>query len=577
MNSYQTYPDSKLNRNHFTKYFTNIKPSFLILKLGIILTFLCLSIISANAQIGFGEEPTIWIRSNDQEMNYKVNESNYLGNYPVLDLTTEGIRSTFEKLGKENRGTLFLAGRFPNEDHIIEFGKISFSYQLAEAGQHTIEYDSLSGEGSILKVSYNISPKYRKGDFDFLIHDEVEIAEILFFKDGLTEKECRKVESYLAIKYSINITKNTDNKLRNYLNTDENNVWDFPSDALYDEEVIGLGRCDKLMFNQTQTYSADTKQIKLAFPKNDQLGDMPHHTLMDNSYLILSKKTDELTNVICGGTASIKPWKLSLHNWTQSNPDKAFLWMDTIPDEEMMPILTDGYKIIELESEIVNGGNQMTLPIGSLDFDQDYFIVWNLPEDGCDPLAKMQLELCDESLGIPNTLTIEVEDEGISSQILLHNQTSGEQFTYDLYQNIGEISNLPEGLYELVVTHESIVLIDQLFHCEHCDGVTSGGSPIFIQSNKDNGGTNRVNASYGIRAYPNPVAENSNVLFKFWGFDDQEFDIQISDQTGKVMDVQSFQYSDGNTIWTYQFGDIGVFNIRIFSANYTEVKRIIVQ
>jgi hypothetical protein len=229
-----------------------------------------------------------------------------------------------------------------------------------------------------------------------------------------------------------------------------------------------------------------------------------------------------------------------------------------------------------LEIKQVEGGTQITLPLKGLDFMQDYYIVWELKDMGCEPWANATLLPCDEKSNQPNVIQLEVNEKGLSADILLLNQTTSERFEFSMSHAQATISDLPEGQYELFVTYGDMVLIDKVFQFTSCKLLNSGLSPQFNQNNLVDP-TIVVNQEQGIRAYPNPVKEQNEVTFHFWGFEEREFAIQISDLKGSVIHNHTFQCSSTSSEFTYEFPTRGTYNVTFSSNAYVEVKRIIVQ
>lgn len=89
----------------------------------------------------------------------------------------------------------------------------------------------------------------------FLKPDLFELSEIIYFDFLLSRDQVREIETYLAIKYSVNITKNTDQKYRDYFDGDSAFFWSSAVDGGYSKYVIGVGRSDDRDFYQTQTFT----------------------------------------------------------------------------------------------------------------------------------------------------------------------------------------------------------------------------------------------------------------------------------------------------------------------------------
>jgi hypothetical protein len=471
--------------------------------------FFVFIVVSTTAQV-ISEPQNIWIKPTEE---VQLIETAFIGNYNTLNLADESIQQRMKEIGDYTGGTLFLVGQFPQRQSLIQIGHIVIGNHEARAGQNILSYDSLGPEPTILKLAYSISPKYKKPELPFFIDEDVQLAEIIFFDHGLTDEASRKVESYLALKYSINITKNTDNEKRHYINPDDQRVWDYPFDRLYEEEVLGLGRVDDLELYQTQTYAADAAGIRLSFSTDAAIGDMPEMNMADESLLVLSKKMEQEVTSLCGASSSYQPWKLHFHKWSAQNPSVAYLWLDSAYVFENPPLLTNGNEAMVLNHQQMGGGTQFTLPLSGLDVTQDYYIVFE-PIQVCDPLAQFEVMHCEDQPEATNAIKLHVNDEGLDAQIALINRSTGEQFNFEMDQPHGTISPVAAGQYQLILTHQGTILMEKVFRMHACQGnMGSVGSPQFNQfTDHAQANTNHQSTTRKHYCLSKPHSENAEKL-----------------------------------------------------------------
>ncbi len=77
------------------------------------------------------------------------------------------------------------------------------------------------------------------------------ISEIIVYPSAITGTNAIKVESYLALKYGIH-------KIGNYLSGTGAVVWDATANALYDNDIFGIGQDDASGLLQSQSNSSNT-------------------------------------------------------------------------------------------------------------------------------------------------------------------------------------------------------------------------------------------------------------------------------------------------------------------------------
>lgn len=78
------------------------------------------------------------------------------------------------------------------------------------------------------------------------------MAEIFTFAERVDDTERQKIESYLAINYGITLRASTQAE-KDYVDSDNNSVWDVTENSGYNYHVTGIGRDDSSDLNQKQS------------------------------------------------------------------------------------------------------------------------------------------------------------------------------------------------------------------------------------------------------------------------------------------------------------------------------------
>ncbi|MCO6359400.1 T9SS type A sorting domain-containing protein [Roseivirga pacifica] len=97
-------------------------------------------------------------------------------------------------------------------------------------------------------------------------HYNGEFAEIISYSGRPTDTEHAKIQSYLAIKYGVTLSNNTDNDGTpgesigsftegDYLNSSSTVIWDYSANSTYHNGVAGIGRDDGSCLEQKQSTS----------------------------------------------------------------------------------------------------------------------------------------------------------------------------------------------------------------------------------------------------------------------------------------------------------------------------------
>lgn len=87
------------------------------------------------------------------------------------------------------------------------------------------------------------------------------LAEVITYDTYLSEADQNKVETYLAVKYGITLTRDLLTAARNYTATNGNIIWNAVANAGYSFNITGIGRDDNAGLLQKQSRSAHNNAL----------------------------------------------------------------------------------------------------------------------------------------------------------------------------------------------------------------------------------------------------------------------------------------------------------------------------
>ena len=180
------------------------------------------------------------------------------------------------------------------------------------------------------------------------------IAEFIVYEKILKEKERRKIESYLAIKYGVTIASD-------YVNSKGKKVWDSVNEATYSNDIAGIARDDKSSLYQKQSYSGtDSDQLTIAVKNIAEDNSLNQGKLNNLDYLIWGNNGEmlnlESTQNTNGLVYADKQWLIkasgsSANITTQLNIDLSSIITSKLPLENLyLMIDRSGKGVFDLES-----------------------------------------------------------------------------------------------------------------------------------------------------------------------------------------------------------------------------------
>ncbi|OQP58247.1 hypothetical protein A3860_07970 [Niastella vici] len=87
------------------------------------------------------------------------------------------------------------------------------------------------------------------------------LAEVITYNAYLSEADQNKIESYLAVKYGITLTRNQSATARDYTASNGSAIWNAAANAGYSFNITGIGRDDNAALLQKQSLSAHNNAL----------------------------------------------------------------------------------------------------------------------------------------------------------------------------------------------------------------------------------------------------------------------------------------------------------------------------
>jgi hypothetical protein len=263
-------------------------------------------------------EYSVWFAEQDME--------NTLGNYRSIDLLKLQAAINADALDFDEESTVFLVlelNQKPEGKAFLKLGDLVICDDHISVSGRRMPIRYTVGEPSIVSIQHRKNKTYGQistGDLKLGDQTLFSLAELVVYPKALSREERRKVSSYLALKYSIPITQNKDEKWRDYWSHNAHFYWNKSVDFLFDKEVVALGKSNSQQFFQPQTATNSKDTLILSIGDTLGLGNMPEIEVSDESYVIFAKKNERIRNGIACSKTNIEEhpllnWKFYLQDW----------------------------------------------------------------------------------------------------------------------------------------------------------------------------------------------------------------------------------------------------------------------
>ena len=363
-------------------------------RLVVVFSALALNIFHMKAQSpvapGGVQGSALWSRQGDS--------SDFFANYHSINLLKLREQANSNIPPMQGATTLFLVLK-PNFTtstgaQFMELGDIVLYDNQLTHGTSNTALDFSDGQPKILTLSMQRSPRFKTSVIPELhIVDSTlfSVAELIYYPHLNNRADIKKVNSYLAIKYSVPITGVTDRIWRDYWAADSSRYWDFKTDKMYDLRVLGLGRSSNEDFYQSQSMASHGSYIRLSLNGAVPQGVMPNVSINEGAFLIMSERVPESmsTYLRClrDGSNPLGNWKLKPMNWASA---ALYLYVSVDPPAKGSVSdsvwLTDGLNYIWVPKISNTPKVSFRVPLASIQNGKHYFFT-DIKGDPCDEIT----------------------------------------------------------------------------------------------------------------------------------------------------------------------------------------------
>ncbi|MGJ8684352.1 MAG: LamG-like jellyroll fold domain-containing protein [Nonlabens sp.] len=151
--------------------------------------------------------------------------------------------------------------------------------RIDNTGARTITTDVINDFGGFTNRPFYIGAgRYQLNGLPYETHLNGQITEIFSYRDRLSETVQQRIYSYLAIKNGVSLQNPTstidDHRADwDYLDSDDNVIWDYSLHTNYNYDVAAIGRDDDSELNQKQSKSENsTSVVAIGLDRVEDLG-----------------------------------------------------------------------------------------------------------------------------------------------------------------------------------------------------------------------------------------------------------------------------------------------------------------
>lgn len=509
---------------------------------------------------------TLWHSQADVSDDDRVPAS-MIGNYTTIDLLGFESGVDVNDLSLQGSSTLFFVLKpdfeAPSGLGFLRIGDIRIYDDRIDYGRGSTPIVFEDGEPKIIAVQIQRPHRYalgRRGGMSLENAALYSMAELIIYPGIHSREELRKVTSYLALKYSITITENKEEKWRDYWTADNSTYWDTRIDRLFKERVIGLGRSDDERFFQTQTVTSEGNEITVALDELRPMGEMPEVTVAEDAFVIFSEREERRTTLLdcSSSTASshdLFRWKFQLQNWSSDARQILIRIPNTENkgrEEEDSLFLSDGHIVqyVPLVSESLSSRIYSVSLVG-LQNGVHYFFT-NGDQKECDETlieTRENIIIADVANNEGKSWTFEVQS--LEDGSLYSEATNGTSLRRSMNPGQYVVSILDDS-GDLLTTR--VVRIDE-----------SSGQDDLLYSQAD------------IRVYPNPVEQSATATLSVRNLPIEEpLQMTITGMGGRVYETAELLYSE-HIERSIVLGMPGTYTITLYQGNTIYAVKLIVR
>lgn len=527
--------------------------------------------------------PTYWFK-NTMSPGASMLGASIVGNY-TLDSTEHFFNELSDYRTESSDGTWFwvVTPKFSTSNGLefARFGDVIINDYGIQVGGSWFGYGFEENVPILLEAHYGGSKAHKvhqdlltkKGDSSLF-----DVAEALYFDRILTEFDRRRVESYLGLKYSLNVTINATGAWKDYLAAEGDSVWDSQTDKYYNQEVLGLGHDTISNWYQIQTATNDSSKIIIAVDTVTFLGHQARIAVAPGSRAVFSLRTKRQwgaqspCETHTGSPVVWEGWKFRVNDWGTVNSQFAVqLDGDLVSSSVLHPMIvlsSDGSYVEYLPVTEVGGTYRFDIPLDSIQDESNYYIA--MVDSGVVCSSQVIFQTVDEiSCGNANGggVAAFVSRDLLPAKLIL-THFDGREEVQNINSESFTIEGLPKGGYEIHLSNNQGLLAISTF--ELGKGCTCSGSEQWNIS--EGSPENTLTSKSLLVAYPNPASVGTYVRFDL---DSEEFPLgyKIYSSDGRLVALKETNEKH----WEYLFPVSGVYTVQCELENATLSAQIIIQ
>ena len=253
-------------------------------------------------------DKVFWIKSKKAVFVDSIQNQDYLNFNESIDFSGKNILKKHKNIFSD-KGSLFIVFRSKSKNEIEiltlknrEFNTHIFNKKIVSDKESLIdEYKASTGVIVNFIYNKNLSSK-RKGHLilNEILFDksnkQLQIFEIIFISENVSNKEKSIIESYLSIKYGVSLEQN-----KNYLISNGDTIWNAKKDIDFINRVTAIGNDSILDLKQIRSKNSLDDGLSINVLSNDK--DKKTNQFTDKSFIIWgdnnkknSFKKDNLSN-----------------------------------------------------------------------------------------------------------------------------------------------------------------------------------------------------------------------------------------------------------------------------------------
>lgn len=459
--------------------------------------------------------------------------SDFIGNYRSINLLKLKSQADTSIPPMQGATTVFLVLK-PNFTvatgaQFFELGDIVlYDNQLTHGSSNTM-LDFSDQQPKIITLTMQRSPRVKRNQapsFQLVDSSLFSVAELIYYPLLRDREDVKRVNSYLALKYSVPITAVTDPNWRDYWTQDQGRYWDFNIDKVYDLRVMGVGKSEDEDFYQTQTQSSSSSFIRWSLDSIKGQGVMPKINVGEDAFLVFSERVPASMAIqypcVRNGSNPLGNWKLKPQQWkSKASHLLVSLEMPSKGGVVDSVFMTDGasYTFIPVVSQAA-GTLTYRIPLAPLSDGMHYFFT----DTRGNPCSGISIGTA------PNQLT--VDNSGLAGGLRLKSMDYTTGLIVEEPLANGR-STRPIGSGQ----HQVWVLDDQ-------------GRTVVEQFIKGSGNSGQAAASIPlVLLAPNPIAVGQSATLRIEDLPDHRLvTVNLTDASGRLVSTQTLAYRSGMSL-----------------------------